>query len=126
MHSFCRSGKVTVRLLAAKSRALPLKTETIPRHELLRNLLFSRLITSVKYVLKNCDNFDKIYFCTESKVTWIKALDKETKRFIENRLQEIRNNTDTENWSYFSTEFNPADLITRAGTTKKNFERKLW
>ena len=67
VHSFCRSGKVTVRLLAAKSRAPPLKTETIPRLELLRNLLLSRPITSVKYVLKNCDNFDKIYLCADSK-----------------------------------------------------------
>ena len=91
VHLFCRSGKVTVRLLAAKSRAPPLKTETIPRLELLRNLLLSRLITSVKYVLKNFDNFDKIYLCTDSKVTltWIKAVDKEIKTFIENLLEKF-------------------------------------
>ena len=69
VRSFCRSGKVTVRLLTNKSRVAPLKTETIPRLELLGNLLLSRLITSVKNALKNCVNFDKIYLWIDSKVT---------------------------------------------------------
>ena len=55
----CRSGKATVRLLTAKSRVPPLKTETIPRFELLENLLLANLITSVKNLLKNCLNFAK-------------------------------------------------------------------
>ena len=76
VRSFCRSGKVTVRLLTAKSRVAPLKTETIPRLELLGNLSLSNLITSVKSALKNCVNFDKMFLWTDSKVTlsWIKAL----------------------------------------------------
>ena len=68
---FCRSGKVTVRLLTVKSRAAPLKTETTPRLELLGTLLLSRLTISVKNALKNCVSFDKIYLWTDSKVTLI-------------------------------------------------------
>ena len=55
-----------------------------------------------------------------------KGYDKGLKTFVENRLREIRNNTDIENWSYFPTEFNPADLITRVGITKNFIENKLW
>ena len=42
VRSFRRSGKVTLKLLTAKSRAAPLKAETKPRLELLGNLLLSR------------------------------------------------------------------------------------
>ena len=56
VRSFRRSGKVTLKLLTAKSRAAPLKTETIPRLELLGNLLLLRLITSEKNAFKNCFN----------------------------------------------------------------------
>ena len=79
VHLFCRSEKVTVRLLTAKSKVAPLKTETIPRLELLGNLLLSRLITSLKNALKNSINFDKIYLSIDSKVTLrcIKATNKE-------------------------------------------------
>ena len=59
-------------------------------------------------------------------MSWIKANDKEFKTFVENRLREIRNNTDVENWSYCPTEFNPADLMTRVGITKNFIENKLW
>ena len=71
-------------------------------------------------------NFDKIYLWTDSKVTlsWIKSIDKEFKTFVENRLQEIQNNNDIENWSYCPIEFNPADLITCVGITKQFIEKK--
>ena len=78
VRSFCRSDKVNVRLLRAKSRVASLKIETIPRLELSGNLLLSRLIISVKNALKNCVNFDKIYLWTNLRVTlsWIKAINK--------------------------------------------------
>ena len=51
-----------------------------------------------------------MFLRTDPKVTlsWIKAIDKEFKTFVENRLREICNNTDC---SYSPTEFNPADVI---------------
>ena len=59
-------------------------------------------------------------------MSWIKAIDKEFKTFVENRLREIRSNTYIENGSYCPTEFNPADLIARVGITKNFIENKLW
>ena len=78
--------------------------------------------------MKICVNFDKIYLWTDSKValSWIKAIDKGFKTFVENRLREIRDNTDIENWFYCPAEFNPAGLITCVGLTKNFIENKLW
>ena len=47
------SGEINVRLVAAKSRVSSLNRHTIPRTELLGNLLFVRLMNSVKKVLKS-------------------------------------------------------------------------
>ena len=58
-------------------------------------------------------------------LSWIKAIDKEFKTFVENRFGEIRNNKNIENWSWCPTQFNPADFITCVGVTKNFIENKL-
>lgn len=124
-----RSGKITVKLLTSKSRVAPLKSITMPRLELLGNLLLSRLVKSVVVALEKELSFDKILFWTDSTITlsWIKATSKEFVPFVENRLKEIRNNSDAGNWNYVNTEKNPADLITRWGITTLNLaENNLW
>ena len=46
-----------------------MKTITIPRLELLGNLLLSRLMGSVKLALKEELKFDESYYWTDSKIT---------------------------------------------------------
>ena len=86
-------GSIKVCLLTSKSRVAPLKEQTIPRLELLGNLLLARLVSSVKsaYQLP----FHKTYLWTDSRVklAWIKSTNKEYKTFVQNRLNEIRNTT---------------------------------
>ena len=49
------------------------------------------------------------------------------KRFVENRVQEIRKHTNTLDWYYCQTKDNPADIITRMGKAKSNLARdRLW
>ena len=48
VRSVSQSGKISVSLVAAKSRLVPMKPPTIPRLELLGNLLLSRLMVSVE------------------------------------------------------------------------------
>ena len=68
---FCRSGKVSVRLLTSVS-----------------------LTTSVKSTLKNCVNFDLFMDRLVSNFELDKGYGKEFKTFVENRLREIRKNTE--------------------------------
>ena len=77
MH-FYKSRLIEVNLICSKSRIPPIKTITIPRLELLGNLLRSRIIDSVKLALKEELKFDKSYYWTDSKITrsWIKSAEK--------------------------------------------------
>ena len=84
------------------------------------------LLDETKNALKNCVNFDKIYLWSKVTLRCIKAINKEFKISVENRLWEIRSKTDIENWSDCPTEFHPADLIRRFEITKNFIESKLW
>ena len=101
------------------------KKLTVPRIELLGNLITSRLVLNVLGALKTEIAIGKVYCWTDSKISlsWIKSINKEFKPFVENRLVEIRKNVDVSNWYYCRSEINPADLITRGGN---NLESKLW
>ena len=69
----CKSSNITTNLIASKSRVAPIKPTTIPRLELLGNLLLARLMKNVKKALQNLDYTVKRCFWTDSKVTlsWI-------------------------------------------------------
>ena len=51
VRSVSQSWKISVSLVADKSRLAPMKPPTIPRLELLRNLLLSRLMVIVENAL---------------------------------------------------------------------------
>ena len=111
-----RSGKIHVSFVTSKSRIAPLKREiSIPRLELLGNVLLSRLMTSVLAAFDPELEISNIMCFTDSKVSlaWIQNDKREMKQFVQNRVNEIRNNVDTNKWQYCKTSDNPADLITR-------------
>ena len=92
--------------------------------------MLSRLVKSVKTALKDQTEFRKKKLWTDSQITlaWIKSTQNEYKTFVENRVQEIRGNTDTLDWFYCNTVENPADIITRKGIAKSMFSQNklLW
>ena len=73
VRSVSQSGKISVSLVSANSRPAPMKPPTIPRLELLGNLLLSRLTVSVENGLSKVLQILKKYFWTDSQVTvaWI-------------------------------------------------------
>ena len=117
------SGKIDVRLVAAKSRvAAPSKKtkkgHTIPRLELLGNLILCRLMSAVQSALESEIKVDDVFFWSDSLVSlgWIKSWRKELKTFCQNRVTEIRRDSDMSKWNYVNTKENPADVITRASS----------
>ena len=80
-------------LVASKSRVTPIKRKlSIPRLELLGNLILPRLILTVLNTFQGQIIISCLHAWTDFKVSlvWIKALNKEFQTFDQNRVFEIR------------------------------------
>ena len=86
MHGFCNSSvkaysamvylnvvtkeKGFVRLLSAKSQVAPYNALIIPRLELLRFHLLSKLVDSLKKAIGTIVKVDEVYFWTDSEIVF--------------------------------------------------------
>ena len=123
-----KSGVSSVHLVASKSRLTPIKGTTIPRLELLGNVLLSRLMASVKSALSKIVNISNNFYWTDSMVTlaWITSKGKNFKTFVENRVREIRDDTSISRWFYCESKSNSADLLTRCKSFVCFQQNDLW
>ena len=113
-------------LVMSKNRVAPLKHITLPKLELMGALLGVRL---ARHVLDNIDNvgIDKINFWSDSQIvlSWISS-SKPLKKFISNRVKEIKSLVPNQTWRYCPTESNPADLLTRGTSPSKVLDDSFW
>ena len=74
-------------------------------------------MVSVVVALKEEIPLKSIFCWSDSSISlaWIRAVGKEFKTFVENRVVEIRKNVSADQWYYCRSEVNPADIITRSG-----------
>ena len=114
--SISKSGNSSVKFVTSKSRVIPLKkTFTIPRLELLGNVILSSLIRTVYNSFSEEIIINEIYCWSDSLITlsWIKCIKKEYNPFVQNRVIKIRNNVNHAFWNFCSTKENVADIITK-------------
>ena len=124
-----QSGNIGLSLVTSKSRIIPNKKKfTIPRLELLGNYILSRLVVSVLNAFNKEIVIDNVYCYSDSQISlaWIKAVEKEFKVFVQNRVVDIRKNVNPDNWFYCRTYDNPADIITRFKTIESLESLHLW
>ncbi|XP_042909407.1 uncharacterized protein [Parasteatoda tepidariorum] len=117
-------NNVRVQLLQARSRVAPTgKGEiTIARLELLAATIASRLSTSILSEVTH----DEVFFWSDSTtvLAWIKRSEPWA-IFVYNRVREIREQTDVNNWRHVPGTMNPADLPSR-GCSAQQLLRLQW
>ena len=110
-----KNGQVSTQIIAAKTRASPVKVLTIPRLELMSSLLLARLVHSVYSALTRKFPISKVLCLTDSAImlAWIQNEKKQDKQFVQNPVKEIRELTKTDMWYHLPGKENIADLPSR-------------
>ena len=120
------NDKVHCSLVMAKSRVAPVKQVTIPRLELSAAVLSVRISNFLRRELKYKDVEE--YFWTDSTVVlgYINSNAKRFHVFVANRIQQIRDYTNPDQWRYVSSETNPADYASRGLKAEKLKANETW
>ncbi|XP_071149222.1 uncharacterized protein [Mytilus edulis] len=121
-----KSGMISTRFIAAKSRVAPLTSVSIPRLELMAAVLGLRLALSVKHALEVPD--DNMTFWSDSMnvLYWIRGRSREYKPFVANRIGEIHTSSHPQQWRHVPTKVNPADLVSRGRTVEQLQSDVIW
>ena len=109
----------------AKSRVAPLKSQTLPRLELMAALIAARLTKFVKDSLKLARIPIYVWVDSQIAIYWIHS-QKKLPQFVAHRVNEIHQLIPSASWKYCPSHCNPADLLTRGLTYIQFQSSSLW
>ncbi|GFV68586.1 ethanolamine-phosphate cytidylyltransferase [Trichonephila clavipes] len=120
----CVEEEVKVSLVSAKARVAPVQRPTIPQLELLGATIGARIAS---IVLETLNSTLKTYFWTDSMTVlgWITNSEL-WNTFVGNRVREIRELTNVEDWRFVPGDLNPADLPSHSCDWSQLFWSQWW
>lgn len=121
-----RSGVVSIRFLAEKSRVAPLLTTSIPRLELMAAVLELRMTDSISRVLNVTTDQATLWSDSTNVLGWIRGRSHSFKPFVANRVGEIQTVTDPQKWRHVPTNNYPPDLLTRGFELSELAKNERW
>uniref|UniRef100_A0A8D8WIH7 Integrase catalytic domain-containing protein n=1 Tax=Cacopsylla melanoneura TaxID=428564 RepID=A0A8D8WIH7_9HEMI len=119
-----QGGNVNTYLLRSKTKVCPIKSlMTINRAELQAALLLSKLIESLRFL-----NVKDIHLFSDSVtvLSWLRTPPHQLKTFVANRVSQILELTQPDQWSYVPSEQNSADPASRGIVPSLLVGNNLW
>lgn len=120
------NGKWYSHIACSKSRVAPLRGATIPRLELCGALVLTQL---AEKVAKAWDvKITSFHFWTDSTVVlgWLNCQTSRLKTYVANRVEQILEVTNADQWKHVVTDQNPADLLSRGISPIELKDSILW
>nr|XP_049699691.1 uncharacterized protein LOC110382053 [Helicoverpa armigera] len=120
-------NEICVSLVSAKSKVAPIEKEiSIPRLELCGAVLAAKLLFEVAQIM----NIPKenLYAWSDSTIVlaWLRGGSSRWTTFVSNRVSEILNILDSTQWRHVTTDFNPADCVSRGLAAQDLSQHLLW
>ena len=106
-------GKVYVNIIAAKAKVAPIKPLTIPKLELQAAVMVARLANKVKSVTRLTISATTYWTDSETTLRRIRSTTCRFQVYEANRIGEIKESTDPNQWRHVPGPMNPADDLSR-------------
>ncbi|XP_037400478.1 uncharacterized protein LOC119265102 [Pygocentrus nattereri] len=119
LRAVSETGEVHCSLVTGKARVAPTKVTTVPRLELSAAVVAVRISDMLKKELE-LDCLQE-FFWTDSMVV-LGYINNEARRFnvfVANRVERIKQSTESTQWKYVASEDNPADYTSRGLTVQQ-------
>lgn len=127
---YCRvvtsNDEIKTSIVASRTRVAPIRPVSIPRLELLGALLLAQLLSFVRESMRISN--EKVYAWTDSSIvlSWLNGDPNRWKTYVSNRVVEILEHTNIEQWYHVTSDMNPADLGSRGMLLPQLVNNELW